>query len=134
MQEYREAYEQHKALRAECDYTDRLVEQARVKLLSDFDEWYSMQYAPPPPAAAAGSRGFDGAGAGDDDDDKFMDDQERFDRMEAERIMAEDPESLAFYNARKSQRERAKVRFCLWLGVVLWGWGGGGGGGGLRRC
>jgi hypothetical protein len=38
-----------------------------------------------------------------------MDDQERFDRMEAERIAAEDPESLAFYNARKTVRERAKL-------------------------
>jgi len=30
-----------------------------------------------------------------------MDDQERFDKLEAERIMQTDPDSFAFYNARK---------------------------------
>lgn len=103
---YRDAFENLKAVKAEVDYLDRLVEQSRTKLLTAFEDWFALTYAPPADdtAAATGARGL-----GDDDETRYMDDQERFDRMEAERIMNENPDSLAFYNARKTLRERAKA-------------------------
>lgn len=41
--------------------------------------------------------------AGDDPDDK-LDDQEQFDKLEVERIAAQDPDSTAFFRARKTRK------------------------------
>ena len=46
--------------------------------------------------------GFDDDG-GDGDDDK-LDDQEQFDKMEMERIVSQDPDALAFFQAQKTRR------------------------------
>eukprot|EP00698_Gefionella_okellyi_P004368 TRINITY_DN14039_c0_g1_i1.p1 TRINITY_DN14039_c0_g1~~TRINITY_DN14039_c0_g1_i1.p1 ORF type:complete len:730 (-),score=199.31 TRINITY_DN14039_c0_g1_i1:78-2267(-) len=100
--QYRELFDKVHALKSEADYEDRLVEQARTKLISDFETWYAATYssgdAPEPSATPTA-----------DDDVRYMDDQERFDRMEAQRITQDDPDSLAFYNARKAAREKLKL-------------------------
>lgn len=43
------------------------------------------------------------ASHGSDHEVDSLDDQEAFDRMEGERVMANDPESLAFFHAQKTK-------------------------------
>ena len=47
--------------------------------------------------------GLGGGFYGLDRDLDSMDDQETFDRLEEERVLANDPDSLAFYHARKTK-------------------------------
>jgi hypothetical protein len=42
----------------------------------------------------------------DGDSDDVLDDGECFDKLEIERVMADDPESLAFFKAQKGLREK----------------------------
>ena len=42
-------------------------------------------------------------------DGEMMDDGEKFDRLEVERVMAEDPDSLAYHNAAKNVFRRTTV-------------------------
>lgn len=59
------------------------------------------------PAAVRGSVG------GGDEDDAQLDDGERFEKLQRERIMSEDPESLSFYAAR--QEAANKVNDFVWI-------------------
>jgi kinesin family protein 6/9 len=50
----------------------------------------------------AASNDFDNNGGGGENDE--LDDQEAFDKLETERVMANDPDSLAFFSAQKTRR------------------------------
>ena len=65
-------------------------------LLDAFNVWHEESMA------AAGGR------VGGDADQ--LDDGEQFDRLEIERVMAEDPDSVAFFKAAKAQKERDRKR------------------------
>jgi len=110
-QGYRTYHDEMQSIKSECDYETRLVEQARSKLITEFTQWYddtyggggspsgippigngntvSFPFQPKPPK----SKSFD---------DDPMDEADRFEHMERERIMAEDPESTVYYAAKKS--------------------------------
>jgi dsDNA-specific endonuclease/ATPase MutS2 len=88
---YREAYEQLQFLRREIEYITRSVERGREKLLTEFEMWYTDMYM----KAASESK------EESPDSEDVLDYQEKFDKLEQERIMQEDPESIHFYNARK---------------------------------
>jgi hypothetical protein len=57
--------------------------------------------SPDPRSTGGNNNNFDPASP-----DKFdqLDDQEAFDKLEIERVLANDPESLAFFNAQKTRR------------------------------
>jgi len=59
VQKYRELFEQVRALRSEIDYEERLIEQTRTKIITDFESWYTATY----PSAA----GTDNTSEGNDD-------------------------------------------------------------------
>ena len=62
-------------------------------MLAGFDMWYETE----------------GSGAfGMPIDDDELDAAEQFEKLELDRVMATDPESLAFYAAKKTNRRRAK--------------------------
>ena len=63
----------------------------RLQVL-DFEQWFTSLYASGDDAAAAPAVGPDG---------EPLDDGEAFEMQQMERVIAEDPESLAFHNARK---------------------------------
>ena len=80
------------------------VDAARQELLTQFNEWYSISFhepaesllqpstrEPPPPA-----------------DKDVMDDDEQFEQLQMARVMADEPESLAFVRARKAVSRRPK--------------------------
>jgi len=87
------------------DYLAKRTEQARATLVLDFEQWYRVEYEGGAPAAPDGAL----PGADADEDGEVMDDGEKFDRLEVERVMAEDPESLAFHKAAKNVFRKTAV-------------------------
>jgi hypothetical protein len=67
----------------------------------DFEQWFASMYAAAEEVAPAPAVGPDG---------EPLDDGEAFDLQQMERVIAEDPESLAFHNARKVLAA-SKVRY-----------------------
>lgn len=89
---YRRAYDDVKDLRAEMEPVAAAVQEGRAALVAEFQAWY----------AGGDSGGEDGGG---EDGDDYG---ERFENMELQRIMESDPESSAFFAARKTLRKTAK--------------------------
>ena len=61
-----------------------------------------------PQTSMGGSNGMGGAGG---DKDGELDDQEAFDRLEEDRVMASDPDSLAFFHANKTKQAHLTQNF-----------------------
>ena len=71
--------------------SDKAVRVARQSLVTNFDRWF---------AVATGEALLDGAK--DLTNDDRLDEGEMFEKMEMERVMDEDPESVAFFMAQKN--------------------------------
>jgi kinesin family protein 6/9 len=92
--EYNTAFSKRAELSEQLTYTKGLVEQSKMALCNAFLEWYTRTYP---------TEGTEGA-----EEDEVLDDGEQFDRLERERVMQEDPESVSFYNARKTMNNKHK--------------------------
>ncbi|KAH8071883.1 hypothetical protein JL720_11386 [Aureococcus anophagefferens] len=90
---YRDAHGDWIKAKADHETAKLAVEATKAQLLDDFHKWF---------ADVQRETGFDDDG-GDGDDDK-LDDQEQFDKMEMERIVSQDPDALAFFQAQKTRR------------------------------
>eukprot|EP00668_Euglena_longa_P011895 GGOE01014315.1.p1 GENE.GGOE01014315.1~~GGOE01014315.1.p1 ORF type:complete len:741 (+),score=211.83 GGOE01014315.1:42-2264(+) len=107
---YRTLYDQMQAVKAECDYDARLLEQTRTKLIVDFTHWYDDTYGAPragmPPIGNSTSVtspfGRSSTNSKPSFDDDPMDEQDRFEALERARILAQDPESSVYYSAKKA--------------------------------
>jgi len=75
------------------------VDSARQELLREFDDWYVRSYTPTSTWMKSSIAS---------NDTKYMkdvvDDDEHFDQLQVARVMAEEPESLAFVRARQAVR------------------------------
>lgn len=89
---YRDAFEELKQLRQEVEETTKHVETKRVQLLQEFQQNQGVFNGD---EAKSEEQGHDLAAE--------LDDQEMFDRLAHERIMQQDPDSLAFYQAQKAR-------------------------------
>lgn len=131
--EYRSLFGDLKEARAELEFTSRSVELLRMRIVREFEDWFDSEggqlaaagiisgaVAPMPGNAAVSfslsASGSSGALSTFSRDDK-LDDGEQFDQMEIERVRAQDPDSLAFFQAQKKMRQQQTTS------------GGGGGGG-----
>lgn len=85
---YKERMSERKALSEELVYLKGQSERAKMALCNKFLEWYKETYPETDQTP--------------DEDDEVLDDGEQFDKLELDRVMADNPESLAFYNARKN--------------------------------
>eukprot|EP00466_Bigelowiella_natans_P009991 jgi/Bigna1/64103/fgenesh1_kg.67_\ len=97
----------------EVSYLKSLVKQSKLKLCSAFLEWYRAEYGDPTKTRHSDAPGPQIPDNGAED---VLDDAEQFDNLERQRIMEEDPDSLAFFNARKTmvatmKRKKIKGRF-----------------------
>jgi kinesin family protein 6/9 len=92
--QYRAAYEELTGLRAGLEAASKEVDSLKFQLLSDFEEWFKGAGVDDP---------FGNTGGGGDEKE-VLDDQEAFEQMEIERITAQDPDSLAFFQAQKTKR------------------------------
>ncbi|KAH6565131.1 hypothetical protein BASA62_007514 [Batrachochytrium salamandrivorans] len=93
---YKEKYDSLHATRIEVEYCTKITDQSRQKLMSEFEQWYESIY---------GSQNTDGGGTGVED---VLDIGEKFDILQMERMSKEDPDSLPYYNARKSTERRSQ--------------------------
>ena len=93
---YRDLFTEHKEISVKLGGADKAVRTARQTLVTQFDNWF---------AVATGEALLDGAK--DVTNDDRLDEGEMFEKMEMERVMDEDPESVAFFMA---QKQRSKSR------------------------
>jgi hypothetical protein len=78
----------------EIEYTTRLIDKCREKSVMEFEQWYaeSFDHGSAKPASDPQEK----------ETEDMMDYQEKFEKMNLEKVIAEDPESSAYYNARKN--------------------------------
>ena len=86
-QAYREADEDYRHVKSQ-------LKTAEAALVQAFATWFTEKQAE--------------AGTALNEDGDVLDDGEQFDKLEIERVMAEDPESVAFFKATKAQKERSR--------------------------
>lgn len=105
---YQGAFHKRKMLKNEVSYMKGLVKQSKLKLCSNFLEWYREKYSGSSGQAKVGGAVQEMGEKGAEDD--VLDDGEQFDKLEKQRIMEEDPDSLAFFNARKTMMATLKKK------------------------
>ncbi|KAJ3181557.1 Kinesin-like protein kif9 [Gaertneriomyces sp. JEL0708] len=94
-QQYRDYYDQLGSMRSDIDYCSRLVDQCRQKLMTEFEQWYEQRYG-----GQIADEGEDGQ------IEDLMDIGEKFDKLQMERMSQEDPDSVAFYTAKKNSERK----------------------------
>ena len=94
---YRAAFEELSALRVGMEAATKEVDGLKFQFLMDFEDWFKG-------AASSDPFGNTGGIDGDGEGKETLDDQEAFEQMEIERITAQDPASLAFFQAQKTKR------------------------------
>ena len=90
---YKNSYEQLQKWRSSLSQSKENVEISKSALIRLFTQWSS---------GGALTASIDPKGFGDTID--ALDDQEAFDRLEVERVVANDPDSLSFFQAQKTRR------------------------------
>lgn len=90
---YRRDYEDLLNTKSEVTYCEKLVNQCRHRLVTEFDNWYSESFLGADDESKSGRDGRIPEG-----------EQEKFDRLQLELLM-EHPDSVPYYNA-KMQTER----------------------------
>lgn len=91
---YRSAYEALRETRSEIEAAAARADQAKAALIADFDKWHADVLADESSPRAPS----------DDDDDDKLDDQEQFDKMEIDRVVSQDPDAVAYFQAQKTRR------------------------------
>jgi kinesin family protein 6/9 len=109
--EYRRLYDELATTKTARDHLSRLVDHSKQQLLTAFDAWYERMFgsltADPETMSAPGGaglkavRGRAGKPRGGMDDDDQLDEGERFEQLELQRVMEDDPESVDYYRAKK---------------------------------
>lgn len=99
---YRNNFEQLQKLQASAESHSRDLQDLRERLHAGLQRWQQTGGSPSPQSKRM-LASLGGGGGGDGGDDE-LDDQEAFDRLETERVMANDPDSLAFFSAQKTMR------------------------------
>lgn len=111
--DYRSLFDDLKDAKSELEFTHRSVELLRMRMVREFEDWYEEEGHSGALGKDDGSPGRNGgyesgfANAFSKDDK--LDDGEKFDQMEVERIRAQDPDSLAFFQAQKKMRQQAGI-------------------------
>ncbi|KAL4171558.1 hypothetical protein KRP22_009650 [Phytophthora ramorum] len=105
--DYRSLFGDLKDAKAELEFSLRSVELLRRRLVREFEDWFDEEGHAHALSKTSGGGAFDAcAGPAFSKDDK-LDDGEKFDQMEVDRIRAQDPDSLAFFQAQKKMRQQA---------------------------
>ncbi|KAG1713290.1 hypothetical protein DVH05_001010 [Phytophthora capsici] len=100
--DYRSLFGDLKDAKAELEFSLRTVELLRRRLVREFEDWYDEEGHAH--AVGKNSGAFDRPAFSKDDK---LDDGEKFDQMEVDRVRAQDPDSLAFFQAQKKMRQQA---------------------------
>ena len=99
---YKQSFEERKMLKSEIDYLEKALETLRQSLVADFQAYYDERYMeeednrPTQSSRSSRYRGLDQEGKED-----VLDEGEKFEKLQIERLQQEDPESLNYYLAYK---------------------------------
>lgn len=94
---YKNSYEQLQKVKSTVTDAQNTFDKAKSIFSSEFEEWNLMR-------ERSGFAGDDAGQRDGTDGYEKLDDNEAFERLEVERVMARDPDSLAFFNAQKTRR------------------------------
>jgi hypothetical protein len=100
-QQYREAFEKHKTLKAQVVQLEHQMAQTKAQLVTAFEEWYDQKYGSllrsveAPIGEVSGER---------------YDPQEMFDLMQSDRLETQHPDALAYHKARKTAARDVRQR------------------------
>ncbi|XP_065834553.1 kinesin-like protein KIF9 [Oscarella lobularis] len=97
---YRVDYDDLKTVKSEIQYCQKLVDQCRQRLLSEFEKWYNDSYLLPEDHHQHELAGKESVASVLPEEE-----QDRLDRLHAQKTM-EDPEAAAFYNAKLRTERR----------------------------
>ncbi|GBG28797.1 Kinesin-like protein KLP1 [Hondaea fermentalgiana] len=95
--EFRNVHDEHAELRRAKESLSETRDHIKIGLLKDFQSWYLNAQRLREEKMAF-------------DDEDILDDGEQFDKLEIERVQAQEPDSVAFFKATKAQRERERRR------------------------
>ena len=99
---YKQAHTEMRAANAAMEGASVTADEKRAELLRQFDSWYTLSFSEEGAMDDAGlmtsQAGTDGGGGLND----TMDEEEKFEQLQVDNVMAEDPDSLAFVRARKA--------------------------------
>ncbi|ETP40765.1 hypothetical protein F442_11958 [Phytophthora nicotianae P10297] len=103
--DYRSLFGDLKDAKAELEFSLRSVELLRRRLVREFEDWYDEEGHAHALNKSSGANDAFARPAFSKDD--ILDDGEKFDQMEIDRIRAQDPDSLAFFQAQKKMRQQS---------------------------
>lgn len=101
--EYTALFQQRRDISDQLANANALREMAKLELATAFLEWYKQTY---------GDRVNDEKKSGNDVSDEVLDDGEKFDQLEHDKIMLQDPDSISYFKARKKvqiKKNRKKI-------------------------
>jgi kinesin family protein 6/9 len=105
--DYRSLFGDLNDAKAELEFALRSVELLRRRLVREFEDWYDEEGHAHALSKTSGSGAYDAFARPAFSKDDKLDDGEKFDQMEVDRVRAQDPDSLAFFQAQKKMRQQA---------------------------
>eukprot|EP00817_Percolomonadidae_sp_ATCC50343_P006879 CAMPEP_0117421392 /NCGR_PEP_ID=MMETSP0758-20121206/2501_1 /TAXON_ID=63605 /ORGANISM="Percolomonas cosmopolitus, Strain AE-1 (ATCC 50343)" /LENGTH=607 /DNA_ID=CAMNT_0005203505 /DNA_START=330 /DNA_END=2149 /DNA_ORIENTATION=+ len=94
---YRAAHDERKMIKSELSYTTNLVTKIRARLVNEFDAWYAKKYEKQLKQQANSRKQSRVSKRTDVSNDDTLDDGEKFELMQKQRISANDPSSYSFF-------------------------------------
>ncbi|XP_006868900.1 PREDICTED: kinesin-like protein KIF9 [Chrysochloris asiatica] len=114
-QQYRSEYQNLRDLRAEIQYCQRLVDQCRHRLLTEFDIWYNESFVIPEDMQVA-LKPCGSIRPGMVPVNRIVslgeDDQDRFSQLQ-QTVLPEGPDSISFYNAKIKTEQKVIREVCV---------------------
>ncbi|GMF51401.1 unnamed protein product [Phytophthora fragariaefolia] len=104
--DYRSLFGDLKDAKSELEFSVRSVELLRRRLVREFEDWYDEEGHAHALSKTSNGGGFDTFARSTFSKDDKLDDGEKFDQMEVDRVRAQDPDSLAFFQAQKKMRQQ----------------------------
>lgn len=104
--DYRSLFGDLKDAKSELEFSLRSVELLRRRLVREFEDWYEEEGHAHALSKTSDGAGFDALARSTFSKDDKLDDGEKFDQMEVDRVRAQDPDSLAFFQAQKKMRQQ----------------------------
>eukprot|EP00607_Mallomonas_marina_P008109 CAMPEP_0182424996 /NCGR_PEP_ID=MMETSP1167-20130531/11317_1 /TAXON_ID=2988 /ORGANISM="Mallomonas Sp, Strain CCMP3275" /LENGTH=787 /DNA_ID=CAMNT_0024605273 /DNA_START=41 /DNA_END=2404 /DNA_ORIENTATION=+ len=103
---YKNAYEQLQKDKQSLAQVQTSVEEAKQTLNFNFTAWSARKPATDTTGASVESNrlNWETGSIAESDASDQLDDQEAFDRLEVQRVLAKDPDSLPFFNAQKTRK------------------------------
>lgn len=100
---YKESHAEMRAANAAMEGASVTADEKRAELLTSFDSWYTLSFSEEGELGGGADAGLLASQAGTDGGlNDTMDEEEKFEQLQVDNVMAEDPDSLAFVRARKA--------------------------------